>query len=637
MKLNLPRFALSCFAMLAGLASANAQVGPGTPEVTYNPGLTRVEGDQPLTRTVYVAITSPSNVPVGSSTSITPVFSMLSQPAGIPDAVALSYVSFNPSTLTFTGPGQTILARVDLAFPDGVPGGLYAYKFLTPGWPVGTQDLGGFLNATIYPAPPPPGPPTVEITSPVANAQFTYNPAVGLQVPITFLANAPVVSPLRTVVGDVNGISITPLQQVTNADGSVTATGSVNITAPGTYTITARATNDEGTATDVSDFTVVLSVPPPTVAIASPVNGSTYTLPASGPLSVPYSFSGHSFYGGMRTLTATLNGQPVTFTPAGIGTLDATGTGNFSITTAGSYELVVTGTDDYGSATARTTFTVTSATNAPRPCIKINSPDNCAVYTRVAGSGPTLIPFSYTGVAGTGFTISSLTGTLNGSPVTATVTGIGTQTATGTGTFSITTAGTYTLSATAKSGNSVASTSVTFRVKEVQPPQVTCSVNWIAPTSGCTSYKGGASVGIKFEVNCRECRSRDDDDCHWGYRSRDDDDCHRDYNSCDRNYYGCDRNYSGCDRDGYSSSYTAVDRTVVVSVSEIYSNGSAGAPRLYAYGDTATSSTYTIKNGNDYTLNFATASGKHRYRIEVYRPKSGGGTELLGQREFTTK
>src|SRR5688500_6753658 len=101
---SLPRLLLLILGFVFSFFASLAQLPPGTAAVTYDPGLTRVEGDQPLTKTVFVSITSPSNPPVGASTTITPVLSMLGQPAGVSDSVALSYVAFNPSSLTFTGP-----------------------------------------------------------------------------------------------------------------------------------------------------------------------------------------------------------------------------------------------------------------------------------------------------------------------------------------------------------------------------------------------------------------------------------------------------------------------------------------------------------------------------------------------------
>jgi len=69
---------------------ASAFARPGTPTVGYSPSFTKVEGDQPLVRTVVLSITAPSNVVVGSPVSISPIATILDKPVGVPDAVALS-------------------------------------------------------------------------------------------------------------------------------------------------------------------------------------------------------------------------------------------------------------------------------------------------------------------------------------------------------------------------------------------------------------------------------------------------------------------------------------------------------------------------------------------------------------------
>ena len=205
---------------------------------------------------------------------------------------------------------------------------------------------------------------------------------------MSFKSSAPSVTPITAIDADVDG-RVLGVSTVSNPDGTFTSTANLTITAPGLYSLHARATNNEGTATDTSDITINVSAPPPTVSIATPLAGSSFRLPTTGSLSVPYSFTGLSTYGGITSLTATLNGNPVSFSPAGIGTLTATGSGNFNLTLGGSYELIVTATDPNGSATTRTTFTVLAA--APAPTVVISQPLNGSTYTRVAGSGPTLI------------------------------------------------------------------------------------------------------------------------------------------------------------------------------------------------------------------------------------------------------
>ncbi|MCM2276192.1 MAG: hypothetical protein NDI75_15500 [Candidatus Didemnitutus sp.] len=598
MKANFLRTLALILPLAASFTSLIAREGP--PIVDYFPKETIVEGDQPLSTSFVLSITAPNNIGVGQTVSITPTLTILTKPEGVPDNVAFSYVTFTPATLQFTAPGQVLTTVVQAEFPLGIEAGAYAYKIMTPGWATGTQDGGAFINATVFPQRVG-DVPTVDITTPLQDAVFTYEPLVGpLNVPIQFTSAAPTISPITAIDADINGIAL-PVTSVNNGDGSYTSTGTATITSPGIYTVRARATNDLGTGNDAVDFRVVVSAPAPTVAIAQPLNGSSFTMIAGTTLTVPYSFSGYSNYGGVTSLVATLNGQSVTFAPAGLGTATATGTGNFALTTGGTYELVVTATDIIGSATARSRFTVLANTPPP-PTVAISQPTSGATFTIPVGAASVNVPFSYTGTAGTGSLITSLTGTLNGSAITVGVTGIGSPSATSSGSLSISTPGSYTLAATASTAVGTASTSTTFTVVRAQPPAPGCGVNWLPPISLGKTQKGGQTVAIKFELDC----------------------------GCEK---GIDRTGDG-DPDHYpgqrTKSKTKIDKTVVIAISEIFANGTSSQPQLFIYGQ------YTIQGNDMYHLNFVPARGTHRYRIEIFS-SANGVPQVLATREFTTR
>ncbi|MBA3849603.1 MAG: hypothetical protein C0502_06360 [Opitutus sp.] len=570
--------------------------------VGYLPQTENVEGDQPLFHTYVLQIISPNNVPAGSSLIISPQLVPTVMPDGVSAAQALNYVSLSPTSLTFTGPNQSQSVLVTCNFPIGMQAGDYAYAIQTPGWPAPAQDYYGFINARILP-PRVTDVPSVTLNNPLDGAVYTW--VVGgtpAQIDVQFSASAPVASPITSIDAKVgtNSVTLTTISGL--GTGSVTAGGLFSTTTPGIYTVVASATNSEGTSSDSAEIRVVVQAGPPTVSIAQPAPSSTYTLPAAGSVSVPYSFSALSAYGGITSLTATLNGSPVSFSPSGIGSLTASGSGNFSLTTGGSYELVVTATDANGTSTASRSFTVVAA--APAPTVTISQPLNGATYTRVAGSGPTAIPFSFAGTAGNGYTITSLTGALNGNAITASIAGVGSASATGTGSLSISSPGTYTLTATAASGATTASTSVTFTVTQVQPPAPACSVNWLPPISLGKVQKGGQNVAIMFELDCGteqgEDRDGDGDPDHYpGQRTKAKD---------------------------------KIDTSIVIAVSEVYSDGSTSAPQLFAYD-----SGYTIQGNDKYHLNFPTARGTHRYRIEVFQTPAGGSPRVIGTKEFATK
>lgn len=639
-----------CILSLVSSVLLFGQRPPTAAPVGYNPGVTVVQGDQPLSRTVELSITSPSDFVAGTPVVISPVVSVFSAPPGANRAIVLSYVALTPASLTFTAPNQTLTTTIECDFPAGIEAGEYSFKITTPGWPTGAEDPGAFLNATIYAAPEPGGPPMVSIENPVDSSSFVYQPLVGpLVIPFSFTGSAPAISPISSVDADLDGETLA-FQQVNNADGSITATGNLTITAPGLYSLRARATNEEGTATDTADFTVTVSAPPPTVSIANPLPGSSFTLPASGPLSVPFSFTGLSSYGGILELTATINGSSVSFTSSGLGTLTATGSGTFNVTSGGNYELVVTASDSNGTATARSNFTVLAA--VPAPTITISQPANGSTFSRVAGSAPTLIPYSYTGTASTGFTISTLTGSLNGNALTpTTTTGLNSPSATSTGTLSITAPGTYVLSATTSSSGTSASTSVTFTVTETQPPRPSCSVNWLPPISLGKPVKCGSKFAIKFELDCKttsgcgknygsshHSRDCDDDDRNEGC-DRDDDrkygrDCDDDHRKHD-----CDRNDDG-DRDHYpgqrTKSKNQINKDVVIAVTDI-TNGNGATPQLFRYSNNPNVPGYTIQGNDMYHLNFPVPHAKRRYRVEIFDAPANLPARVLGTREFSTR
>lgn len=640
MKTGLLRFSLPAFFVLL-VASVFAR--PGTPTVGYSPSFTKVEGDQPLVRSVVLSITAPSNIVPGSTVSISPIAAIMDKPADVTDAVALSYVTFNPATLLFTESDQTLTTTVTMDVPIGSSAGAYSYRIETPGWPAGTIDPWAFLNATVYPAPAG-DVPTITLETPLDGAVFTYEPAVGpLTIPFRFVAAAPAVTPITTLDAQLGGTSLT-FTPTTNADGSITGTGTFTVTAPGPYTIRASATNELGTSTDAAEITVVVSAPPPIVNIAQPT-GPSYTLIPGTTLSLPYSFTATSYFGGITVLTATLNGAPVTFTATGMNTLNAGGSGNFAITEPGTYTLNVTGTDQNGTAVASTTFSVLAAT--PAPTVTINQPANGTVITRVAGSPATSVPFTFTALANTGFTISEVAATLNGSSLAVTPSGLGTANAGGSATLSISAPGTYTLVATGTSFGVVASDSTTFTVIETTPPPPsTCDVLWLPPINLNKVQKGGSVLPIKFKICCERHPPCDDDHSDNDHADdHSDDHSDNDHGDSDHNgSYDCDEGqHYGWGRTSDNEIHGRCkgdrDPSVVIAIYEVYANGSVSAPTLYPYDSGSPNPpTYTIQGNNMYHLNFPVPKGKHTFRVEVYRtPSSSTTPQLLGAKEFTTK
>ncbi len=694
---------------LIAIAPQARAFDPG-PTVSYLPSLKLIEGDEPVSTSYVLAITSPSNVPAGPTLSITPVVSVLSAPIGADLVQALSFISLSPSTLTFTGPGQVQTVTVSSNVPVGAVAGDYAYKIATPGWPSGTLDGFATINMSVTVALLP-TPPSVALTAPTDGSVYNLAvPGPALSIPLQFQATAPLTAPILSAGATISGspVTVTTTGLLT---GNVTGSGTMSVSAPGIYTVQAYANNLNGTSSSSVEITVNVTAPPPTIAISSPAANATYTYTTGGPaLSVPLAFTATSAYGGINTVSATLNGTPVSFTPGGIGSLNATGSGSLQITAGGQYVLAVTATDQNGTTTSSRTFTVTAvsanppaitisnppanatytyttggpalsvpvaftatstsgaiktltatlngkpvtvtlggigsltatgsgslqisaggqyvlavtATNptgtttvsrtftvnvvnpVPAPVVNITDPNCNTVYTHVAGNPALCIPFAFTATAkGSGNTISSVSATLNGSAVTVSSSGLSRANATGTGNLQVSAAGTYTFVATAISGGTSGTDQVTFTVKEVQPP--TCTVQWLPPISMGKVFTGGPSYSIIFQIQCsdvNDCRGWDDDD-PWDNRN------------------------------------TLKDKSVKVSIYEIYSNGSTSNPDVFIYSSNGCNSrgnTYSIDCNDDYEVDYDTDRGTHRYHVDVYRfPNGNSNPVLIGTKEFTTR
>lgn len=563
-----------------------------TPTVIYKPSLKLIEGDQPLHTSYVLEITSPPNVAPGSSLSISPVLAVVSSPDGVSTATALSFISFSPSTLVFSGPNQSRTTTVTVDVPLGTAAGDYSWAISTPGWPGATLDPFAFINAKVT-IPQAPVAPSVSLGAPLDGAIYSYllgGPPVSIA--LAFTASAPAASPISSIDADVAGIAVSLTSSGIGTD-AVTASGTIQLSQAGLFTVRARATNNAGTSSDTVEVTVNLEVPPPTVAITQPLT-DTDLFYSGTPLSVPFSFTATSLRDGITSLGATLNGVPVVVTPSGLATLNATGSGSLSIGTSGSHVLAVTATSPHGTSSASRVINV-SAPAAP-PTITIASPAEGTVITRVAGSSPTSLPLDFTAVAASGSTISALNGSLNSTSVPVTITGLGTAIARGTGSLLVSAPGTYTFVASATGGGTNAARSVSFTVNEI-PVQSECTIEWLPPISLGKVQQGGSILPIKFMLACR-------------------------------NRSGGSEADEACDHKR--------DVSVVVAISEVFANGSFSEPELFAHDPHGPASGgYALNLNGMYHLNYPTGRGVHAYHIDVYRATSTPA--LLGTKQFTTR
>ena len=199
--------------------------------------------------------------------------------------------------------------------------------------------------------PPPNTAPAVALTSPAGGATFTA-PAT-----ITVAASA---SDSDGTIARVEFYTGTTLLA---SDTAAPYEFTWSDVAAGTYTLTARATDDAGLATTSAAVTVTVSAPPnaaPAVSLTSPAGGATFTAPATITLAATASDTDGSvsevqFYSG-ATLLATDTAAPYEFT--------------WTDVAAGTYTVTARATDNAGAVTTSSAVTIT-----------VSEPDSLAGWT----------------------------------------------------------------------------------------------------------------------------------------------------------------------------------------------------------------------------------------------------------------
>lgn len=500
---------LGCF---SPLARGIGDPGEGY-NVVYDPNtLQSITAELPVNWSYTVKITAPT---LAAPTTVTLGAQVVAAPSGISTATAASYLTFSQSVLNFSSSGQSISVVVTFTAPLGAPTGDYNYFLSCSGWPSGTIDNGTYINMHAIP----PGQlltPTVTINTPEEGAVYLYpTGATSLPIDIDISGTAPQNAPVLTLTGTIQGVDSsgavilpsTPLGLTLTGLGSPNAAGKMSfpVTGPGFYTITTVDSNVIGSATDTVNFEV-RAVAPPTVVITTPPDPTYTYYYGSTPLHIPYVFEGRSQSQGITTLTAKLNGVSVTFTPDNLGEVVATGTGAFDLSIGGHYTLVVTATDDIGTATTSTEFDVVVI--KPTPTIVIDDPANGTVFTLPTGATKMDVPFTFTVTTSPNFTISSISASLGGTSLSVPVqTGLGTDLATGSGTMAQLPVGTYTLTAYGVSAGIQVQTSTTFTIKSAviaTPPTVVIntppvnSVYYIVPSGGCGGGYTPLSIPLTF-------------------------------------------------------------------------------------------------------------------------------------------
>ncbi|WP_291285607.1 Ig-like domain-containing protein [Flavobacterium sp.] len=196
--------------------------------------------------------------------------------------------------------------------------------------------------------------PTVSITAPADNAIYV--------APATFAISATA----NDADGNIDKVEFYNGPALLGTANASPYTFNWNSVAAGTYTLTAKAYDNNGIVTTSSAVSVKVNQPP-TVNISSPADNTIYAAPATFDISATANDTDGSidkveFYNG-PTLLGTVNASPYTF--------------NWNSVTAGTYTLTAKAYDNNGTIT--TSSAVSVRVNQP-PTVSITTPKNNSNY-----------------------------------------------------------------------------------------------------------------------------------------------------------------------------------------------------------------------------------------------------------------
>ena len=205
-------------------------------------------------------------------------------------------------------------------------------------------------------------PPTVSITTPANNSTFAA-PAN-----LTVKANA------TDSDGTIAKVEFFVGGTLIGTDTVAPYSASWSNVSAGTYSLTARATDNLGATTTSSAITVTVTGPgnqPPSVSITSPLNGTSFAAPANitiqASASDPDGTVSRVDFLANNTVIGTATAAPYTFTWTGVAT--------------GSYSLTAKATDNAGATGFSTPVNITvGGTGNQLPVVNITSPVNGASF-----------------------------------------------------------------------------------------------------------------------------------------------------------------------------------------------------------------------------------------------------------------
>lgn len=361
-------FARGALSLFSGLFLTSHVFGgvtpPGPATIVYNPPVVTVQnvlaangGSYPNDQ-YFLDIKGPLAASSSNRISVTLGFSVLNAPIGVTNAV--TFISSNPTNLTFSSPSQVIRVTITVAVPVGTNPGNFSWLIKPLGWPAAADvavDNGATVNGLARDPPAVPVLPVIANFTPHDGDNFIYT-GTPLTVPIAFDATVATVTdaaglviggPVISSLGvSFDGTSISHTDtglQTRSAHGSASKT---NLTNPGPHTITVSAQNGNGTTTS----TVAINIQaPPAITSANNNNAKPFVFGQAGSFQVTAT--------GFPIPTFSVTGA----LPAGVMLNSTTGLLSGTPTTAGTYSFVITATNMIGTpaaaATATQNFTLT--------------------------------------------------------------------------------------------------------------------------------------------------------------------------------------------------------------------------------------------------------------------------------------
>jgi RHS repeat-associated protein len=207
--------------------------------------------------------------------------------------------------------------------------------------------------------------PTISITSPVTGATFTTPASITINANASDVNNGTV-----TKVDFYRGTTL--LGTDTTSPYAFTWTNA----AAGSYSITAKATDNSGAVTTSTAVAITVVAPntPPTVSITSPAAGASFTAPAAITINATATDANGTvtkvdFYNG-ATLLGSDTTSPYSFAWANVA--------------AGSYSITAKATDNAGAVTTSSAISLTVAAPNALPTVSISSPASGSIFTAPA-------------------------------------------------------------------------------------------------------------------------------------------------------------------------------------------------------------------------------------------------------------